>query len=40
MDTISDRPGIGNFCAVVEMPQEAPLVLLSKVQHAAVQVFI
>ena len=37
-NTIADRPGIGSFCAVVEMPQEAPLVLLRKVQRAAVHV--
>ena len=35
-NTIADRPGIGSFCAVVEMPQDASLVLLSKVQCAAV----
>ena len=36
--TIADRPDIGSFCAVVEMPQTAPLILLSKVQHAVVHV--
>ena len=41
-NTIADRPGIRSFCEVVEMPQEASLVLLSEVhvQRAAVHVFV